>query len=241
LKIRRGEHPTSVGREETWDMGERVLVIAPHPDDETLGCAGTLLRMSDSGAQLAWLIVTRISEEAGFTPERVLGRDAEIEHVRQLLGFSEVFQLSLPTRQLDAVPMAQLVERFSSVFKAFQPEHVFLPHRSDVHSDHRVVFDAGAACTKWFRHPSVRRLLCYETISETDLCLDTGSPFQPNCYVDITRYLERKLEIVAAYGSELGAFPFPRSLEAIRSLAAVRGAASGFAAAEAFQLLRERQ
>jgi N-acetylglucosamine malate deacetylase 1 len=87
----------------------------------------------------------------------------------------------------------------------------------------------------------VRRLLSYETISETDFCLDTRSPFQPNCFVDITRYLERKLEVLAAYQSELGRFPFPRSIEAVRSLAAVRGAASGFEAAEAFQLLRERQ
>jgi N-acetylglucosamine malate deacetylase 1 len=222
-------------------MSERVLVIAPHPDDETLGCGGTLLRMAESGAELAWLIVTRISEEAGFTPQRVQGREAEIEKVTSLLGFSEVFQLSMPTRQLDAIPMAELVEQFSGVFREFRPEHVFLPHRSDVHSDHRVVFDAGAACAKWFRYPTVRRLLSYETISETDFCLDTRSPFQPNCFVDISRYLERKLEVVAAYESELGTFPFPRSIEALRALAKVRGAAAGFAAAEAFQLLRERQ
>jgi N-acetylglucosamine malate deacetylase 1 len=222
-------------------VSERVLVVAPHPDDETLGCGGTLLRMRESGAQLAWLIVTGISEEAGFTPARVQGRETEIEKVRKLLGFDEVFQLSLPTRQLDAVPMAELVAQFSEVFKSYRPEHVFLPHRSDVHSDHRVVFDAGAACAKWFRYPSVRRLLSYETISETDFCLDTRSPFQPNCFVDISRYLERKLEALAEYASELGRFPFPRSLEAVRSLAAVRGAASGFEAAEAFQLLRERQ
>lgn len=222
-------------------MTERVLAIAPHPDDETLGCGGTLLRMAASGAALAWLIVTRISEEDGFTPQRVQGRDAEIEKVAGLLGFSEVFRLSLPTRQLDVLPMADLIEQFSGVFQAFKPEHVFLPHRSDVHSDHRVVFDAGAACAKWFRYPSVRRLLSYETISETDFCLDTRAPFQPNCFVDITDYLERKLEVLAAYESELGVFPFPRSIEAVRALAAVRGAASGFAAAEAFQLLRERQ
>jgi LmbE family N-acetylglucosaminyl deacetylase len=222
-------------------MSERVLVIAPHPDDETLGCGGTLLRMLESGAVLGWLIVTSISEEGGFSAHHVQSRDAEIAKVGELLGFSEVFNLSLPTRQLDAVPMAELVEQFSQVFRAFKPEHVFLPHRSDVHSDHRVVFDAGAACAKWFRFPSVRRLLSYETISETDFCLDTRTPFQPNCFVDISRYLERKLEILASYESEMGAFPFPRSVQALRALAEVRGAAAGFTAAEAFQLLRERQ
>jgi N-acetylglucosamine malate deacetylase 1 len=222
-------------------MSERVLVVAPHPDDETLGCGGTLLRMAESGARLAWLIVTGMSEEAGFAPQRVHGRDAEIEKVTGLLGFSEVFRLSLPTRQLDVIPMADLIGQISAVFKSYSPEHVFLPHRSDVHSDHRVVFDAAAACAKWFRYPSVRRVLSYETISETDFCLDARAAFQPNCFVDISRYLERKLEIVAAYESEIGHFPFPRSIEAVRALAAVRGAAAGFAAAEAFQLLRERQ
>jgi LmbE family N-acetylglucosaminyl deacetylase len=222
-------------------MTERVLVVAPHPDDETLGCGGTLLRMRDSGAEIGWLIVTRISEEQGFTPQRVQSRDAEIDAVKEMMGFCEVFRLPLPTRQLDRLPMSDLIEQFASVFRDFKPEHVFLPHRSDVHSDHRVVFDAGAACAKWFRYPTVRRLLSYETISETDFCLDTRSPFQPNTYVDITGYLERKLEVLAAYKSEIGEFPFPRSLEAVRALAAVRGAASGFLAAEAFQLLRDRQ
>jgi len=197
--------------------------------------------MAEDGSQLAWLIVTRMSEEDGFAPQRVRGRDAEIDKVSSLLGFSEVFRLSLPTRRLDAIPMAELIQKFAEVFNAFKPERVLLPHRSDVHSDHRVVFDAGASCAKWFRYPSVRRVLSYETISETDFCLDMRAPFQPNLFVDISRYLERKLEILATYESEVAPFPFPRSIEAVRALAAVRGAASGFAAAEAFQLLRERQ
>jgi LmbE family N-acetylglucosaminyl deacetylase len=221
-------------------MKDRVLIVAPHPDDETLGCGGTLLRMSQEGADLAWLIVTGISEKAGWTAERVRQRDAEIEQVAQAMSFSNVFNLRLPTAQLDTLPMGELVKQFSAVFKSFQPEQVFVPSRSDVHTDHRVVFDASAACTKWFRYPSVRRVLAYETISETDFALGDGPVFQPNYFVDIGGFLERKLEIMALYESELGVFPFPRSVEAIRALAAVRGAASGFVAAEAFQLLRER-
>jgi LmbE family N-acetylglucosaminyl deacetylase len=222
-------------------MTERVIVVAPHPDDETLGCGGTLLRMAQDGAQLAWLIVTSMSEEHGFAKERVNGRDAEIDRVAGLFGFSAVFRLALPTRKLDKIPMSDLVEQFSDVFRSFRPEQVFLPHRSDVHTDHRIVFDAGTACAKWFRHPSVRRVLAYETISETDFGLDAHTPFQPDYFVDISQFLENKLEIMSIYESELQEFPFPRSIEAIRALAMVRGAASGFNAAEAFQLLRERR
>ncbi len=153
-------------------MSEKILVLAPHPDDETLGCGGTLLRLAESGAQLAWVIVTSISEEDGFAAKRVHSRDAEIDKVADLYKFTKVFRLSHPTRQLDLVPMSELIEQLSEVFRAFLPTQVFLPNQSDVHSDHRVVFDAGAACTKWFRNPSVRRVLAYETISETDFSLD---------------------------------------------------------------------
>jgi LmbE family N-acetylglucosaminyl deacetylase len=219
----------------------KTLVIAPHPDDELLGCGGTLLRRAAAGGELAWLIVTGISESGGFSAAQVRKREAEIAQVAAEIGFAQVFNLGLPTAQLDALPMSEIVSRFSAVFKAFAPEEVFLPHRADVHSDHRVVFDAAAACTKWFRYPSVRRVLAYETISETEAGLDGGFVFQPNCFVDIGAYLERKLKAIALYESELGSFPFPRSLEAIRALAQLRGAASGFSAAEAFQILRERE
>lgn len=217
-----------------------TLVIAPHPDDETLGCGGTMLRRKAEGAALGWLIVTGISEQTGWPAKRVQLRDEEIRRVADLIGIDHVYNLRLPSTHLDKRPMSELVDQFSEVFRAFQPSEVLLPHRADVHTDHRLVFDAAAACTKWFRYSSVRRVLAYETISETDFGLDADCAFHPNYFIDIGDYLERKLEVMATYKSELGVFPFPRSIEAIRALAALRGANSGFMAAEAFQLLRER-
>lgn len=218
----------------------KTLVIAPHPDDEVLGCGGTLLRRKSEGAELAWLIVTGISEQTGWPAERVQLRDAEIDRVAELVGFSHIYNLCLPTTQLDRLPMGGLIEQFSTVFKEFKPEEVFLPHRSDVHTDHRVVFDVTAACAKWFRYPSIQRVLAYETLSETEFALGTESMFHPNFFIDISDFLARKLEVMAVYQSELGSFPFPRSIEAIRALATLRGTTSGFNAAEAFQLLRQR-
>ncbi len=218
----------------------KTLIIAPHPDDEILGCGGTLLRKKFEGAELGWLIVTGISVEAGWTAERVSQRDAEITAVAEAIGFDRVFNLCLPTTQLDRLPMSSLVQQFSAVFQEFTPEEVMLPNRSDVHTDHRIVFDAAAACTKWFRYPSVRRVLAYETVSETEFGIDSACCFKPNYFVDIGRFLERKLEVLEFYRSELGQFPFPRSVEAVKALAAVRGATAGFEAAEAFELLRER-
>jgi LmbE family N-acetylglucosaminyl deacetylase len=221
-------------------MVGRTLVVAPHPDDEILGCGGMLLRRKAEGTQVAWLIVTGISVEFGWSEEKVKQRASEIRRVSELFDFDEVFTLDFPTTQLDRLPMSDLVAGISEVFRSFEPEEVFVPHPSDVHTDHRIVFDAAASCTKWFRYPSVKRVLAYETLSETDFSLGTYSVFRPNVFVDIESFLEEKLRVMSIYESELGAFPFPRSHEAIRALAILRGAASGFRAAEAFELLRER-
>jgi LmbE family N-acetylglucosaminyl deacetylase len=218
----------------------KTLVIAPHPDDETLGVGGTLLRRKSEKAKVAWLIVSGISVESGWSAEKVGERDDEIKRVGELFGFDETFVLDFPTTRLDQLPMSDLVAGISQVFKSFEPEEIFVPHPSDVHTDHRVVFNAVASCTKWFRYPHIKRVLAYETLSETDFGLGTDKGFCPNVFVDIEQFLDQKLRAMEIYKSEVGAFPFPRSHEAIRALAAVRGVAAGFKAAEAFQLLRER-
>lgn len=218
----------------------KTLVIAPHPDDETLGVGGTLLRRKSEKAKVAWLIVSGISVESGWSAEKVGEREDEIKRVGELFGFDEKFVLDFPTTRLDQLPMSDLVAGISQVFKSFEPEEIFVPHPSDVHTDHRVVFNAVASCTKWFRYPHIKRVLAYETLSETDFSLGTDKGFCPNVFVDIEPFLDQKLRAMEIYKSEVGAFPFPRSHEAIRALAAVRGVAAGFKAAEAFQLLRER-
>ena len=221
-----------------------TLVIAPHPDDELLGCGGTLLRRIAEGGTVGWLLMTAIHEQDGWPAARVQARAAEIEQVREGLNIAPEhhFALGLPTTQLDQIPMATLIERIAAVFKTFQPEEVLLPHPGDVHSDHRITFEAAMACTKWFRYPSVRRVLTYETPSETDFTLNPCAlPFQPTVLIDISEQLERKLSLLQVYASELGAFPFPRSDTAVRALAQLRGAQAGSKAAEGFVLLRERQ
>lgn len=219
----------------------RTLVIAPHPDDEILGCGGTLLRRKAEGGVLGWLIVTGMDEQSGWSADRIQEREEEISRVASLTGFDNVFNLGLPAARLETLPLREVVAAFSSIFESFKPEELLVPHRGDVHSDHRVTFDTVAACTKWFRYPSVRRVLAYETVSETDFGLSPETVFHPTVFVDIGKYLERKLEILSVYKTELGEFPFPRSIRAVRALAEWRGASAGYQAAEAFELLRERQ
>lgn len=218
-----------------------VLVVAPHPDDETLGCGGTVLKHAARGDAVHWLIVTAMSASTGFSAPAMDRRQEEIRLVSERYGFHGVHSLGLDAARLDTLPMSVLVDRIGDVFRSVEPETVYLPYRQDVHTDHAAVFDAAVACTKWFRHPSVVRVLVYETLSETDFSLTPGiSGFSPNAFVDVTDHLEEKVSIMKLYESETAIHPFPRSETAIRSLAQVRGAAAGYEAAEAFMLLKDR-
>lgn len=218
----------------------KVLFVAPHPDDETLGCGGTILRHKAEGDDICWLIVTGISEDIGFSSEQVSLRDKEINIVASSYSFDSLHKLCFPTSRLGALSMLELIEKIGSIFRQIQPEIVYLPYRGDIHTDHKIVFDAVVSCTKWFRCGSVKRVLAYETLSETDFGVNPdANGFRPNVFVDISPYMERKLNIMKTYESELGQFPFPRSEEAIRSLALLRGTTAGCNAAEAFMLLKE--
>jgi LmbE family N-acetylglucosaminyl deacetylase len=220
----------------------KILVVAPHPDDELLGCGGLLLRRRTEGCTVGWLIVTTVTEAVGWSQERIQTRQQEIVAVSAGLGIlpQHRFELGLPTTRLDMLPLVDIIERIAKVFHAFQPEEVLLPHAGDMHSDHRVTFEAASACTKWFRYPSIKRVLTYETLSETDCIIHPQRGFQPNVFVDISNYLQRKLELLAIYESEMGELPFPRSIAAVRAQATLRGAQAGYEAAEGFCLLRER-
>ena len=219
----------------------KTLIVAPHPDDELLGCGGTLLKKSSEGGQVGWLLITAITAGAGWSQDKISRRDREIDQVRHGLGVSpeNLYRLDFPTAQLDQVSSSDLISSISRVFQEFMPQEVFLPHPGDIHSDHRITFEACSACTKWFRYPSVQRVLTYETLSETDFGLDQAAGgFRPNLFVDITDHLSRKLELLQIYQSELGQHPFPRSIEAVNAQCLLRGAQRGVVAAEAFQILR---
>lgn len=219
-----------------------TLVIAPHPDDETLGCGGTILKKVANNEDVTWLIVTAILEEQGFSKSRIEERNQEIESVAKALGVTRVVNLGFPTATLETVARGDLIQKIADVVREVRPNDIFLPFRRDAHSDHAMVFDAGAAVSKWFRYESVQRVYCYETLSETDFDISPDSPgFKPNVFVDISTYFEKKWEIASIFKSEFSPHPFPRSERAVRALALVRGAASGFEYAEAFMLLRERQ
>lgn len=221
-------------------VNNTVLCIAPHPDDETLGCGGSLLRHVAEGDDVHWMIMTAVTESLGFAAARVRDRADEVQAVARAYGFSQVHQAGLPTTRLDTVPMAELVTQVGAVVGAIRPAIVYVPYRNDVHSDHAAVFDAAIACSKSFRYPSIRKIYAYETLSETEFGLrpDDGG-FRPNAFVDISAWLDRKIAVMRLYAGEMLDFPFPRSEECMRAQCMLRGSQAGVHAAEAFMLLKE--
>ena len=219
----------------------RILAIAPHPDDETLGCGGALFRHKAEGDDIYWLIITGISQEGGWQEKVVKKRDNEIDAVAEKYGFSDVFNLRLPTTKMDTLPVSDLIEEISNVYKKVEPDIIYMPFAYDVHTDHQIIAKALQSTLKWFRYPHIKKVYMYETPSETEFNFVENRLFRPNVFVNISLYLEDKIEVMKIYAGEMGEFPFPRSEKTMRALTTLRGSQSGFESAEAFELVYVRK
>lgn len=220
------------------------MVLAVHPDDETLGCGGTILKHKAQGDQIFWLVMT--GPQKGlmphFTDEFLSKRDAMVDGIAEAYGFDETIKLNLPTQMLHTLDLRDIIQKVSEVFKRIQPNVIYMMYANDVHSDHRMAFDAVYSCTKSFRYPFIERIYMIEALSETEFAVAIpGNTFVPNVFVDISEYIDKKLEIMSMFKGEIQEEPYPRSLSSIKALARVRGSRAGVMYAEAFQLLYERK
>ncbi len=219
---------------------DNVMVFAVHPDDETLGCGGTILKHKSRSDRVSWCIVTEMSTEKGFSEQRIHKRNKEISKVAQKYGFDRIYKLSLPTIYLDEIPKAKLISHISKAINDFQPNILYIPFKNDVHSDHRVVFEAVISCSKTFRYPFIKKIYMMEVLSESEFSPSIPSEsFVPNYFVDISNFFAKKLEILQIYENETGIHPFPRSLNNVKALAVYRGATANCEYAESFMLLKE--
>ena len=216
-----------------------ILVIAAHPDDEVLGCGGTIARHATRGDRVDVLIVTRGSPEL-YSNDQVKQLRKELETAHAILGISAVHFLDFPAPRLDLIPSHEVADSIGAHITSIRPDAVYIPHRGDLHSDHRCVFGAALVAARPVNDHTVRRLLSYEVLSETEWAPPIAEDaFLPSVFVDIHGQLEKKKQAMAAYKSQLKEFPHPRSVEAVEYLARLRGSTVGVPAAEAFQLIRE--
>lgn len=214
----------------------KILVVAVHPDDETLGCGGTLLKHKADANSIHWLICT---ESDSVNPFYTI-RENEIQRVAEEYGFESTHHLKLKTMHVDEYTMSELIGKISKIILEVQPEIIYLPFKCDVHSDHRKIFEAVYSCTKSFRYSFIKKIYMMETLSETEFAPSTKEDsFIPNVFVDISDFMERKIEIMQIFESEIAEHPFPRSERNIRALGTLRGATGGCEYAESFVLLKE--
>ncbi len=218
-----------------------ILVISAHPDDETLGCGGTLLKHRSAGDRLYWLVAT-CAYEPEWTRATIRKKAREVDAVAAAYGMRKVHRLGLPTAKLDTVPRGKLIGEIKKVVDAVRPELVYIVHEGDVHDDHRIVFAAAMSAMKPSRMKNIglRRILSYETLSSTEAApARRKTAFLPVIFSDISATMKKKLEIMRLYRSEMQPGAMPRGISAIRALARYRGATIGVEYAEAFILVRE--
>ena len=245
-----------------------VMVVAVHPDDETLGCGGTLLRHKANGDNIHLFIITAMynngkdgnittigskgekhllpqafkynDQHLSFSQKAVINKAEEIKKVIKNYGFSSVNELKIPATTVFLQDESLLVKKVASVISEVMPNILYIPFFQDVHGDHRAIFPVLNSCIKTFRYPFIEKVYMMETISETEYALPvSGNSFIPNHFVCIDEWIELKISIMANYKDEIQEAPFPRSSGMIRAQSQVRGAMAHCKYAEAFMLLRE--
>ena len=222
-------------------MGQRILVVAPHADDEVIGCAGLILSSKLKGASVGWLLMTSVEEQYGYSEEFVQTRKKQIETVKELLSFDTFSNLGFHPAYLDTIPKSEIILAMSKVIQRYQPSELYIPYPGDAHSDHGVTFDCCRAFMKPFRYDHVEKICFYETISETDQNFTPDQEyFKPNRFVNISDFIDQKVHAALTYESEFQEHPFPRSEVNIKALAAHRGATANYKYAEAYISLLDR-
>lgn len=216
-----------------------VLVIAPHPDDEIIGCGGVIANRIDQGHNAFVCVVTKGCEPL-FHEDYVENGRAECRKADSFLGVKETIFLDFPAAMLEEVPRYKLNDAILGVVKRIKPEEVYIPHRGDMQLDHKMVVDAAMVALRPKYEHIVKRIYAYETLSETGWDIpNTVNEFVPTVYEEITGSLDRKLKAMEMFQSQIDEFPNARSIGAIKALAEFRGATVNKKAAEAFSLIRE--
>lgn len=219
-------------------MSKSNLIIAPHPDDEVLGCGGTIRKLSEMGEEVYVLVVTRGKKEM-YSEDLILNVRNEAKNAHRILGVTETRFFDFPAPDLDMVSLAEISVAISEVIREYNIETIYLPHYGDIHHDHRVVFQAGLVAARPVNGIPVKSIFCYETLSETEWAAPLSDmAFIPTKFVNITSVFTFKLEAMRCFKSQIRDFPNPRSLKAIEALANLRGSTVGFNYAEAFMTIR---
>lgn len=217
----------------------KVLVIAPHPDDEIIGVGGTIAKRAKAGDEVYVCVVTK-GQEPMFKREFIEQGRRECREADAKLGVKETIFLNFPAVMLETVPRYEFNGKIAEIVQKINPDEVYIPHRGDMQIDHQMVVDAAMVAVRPRGKNYPKRVYAYETLSETGWNIpNTVNEFLPTVYEDISDCFDTKLQAMSVFESQLAPFPAARSIGAIEALAKYRGATVNVEAAEAFYLIRE--
>ena len=224
-----------------------ILVVAAHPDDEVLGCGGTIARLTSEGSNVYTLIlgegITSRDKERDRTKRKneIAELRKQTEDANKILGVNKVYTYDFPDNRFDTVPLLDIIKTIEETKDGIKPDIVFTHHLGDLNIDHQITFKAVMAACRPTKDESVKEIYSFEIPSSTEW--NAPSPltyFIPDYFVNISKFLETKIKALKEYETELRDFPHPRSLKAVELSAQQWGVKMGFGAAEAFKTVRVR-
>lgn len=224
-----------------------ILVIAAHPDDEVLGCGGTIARLSNEGHTVDILILgegvtSRHANPADADQAELDTLHAQAVEIGKGLGAKEVSLAKLPDNQFDTIAILDIVKIIEQHIERIQPEVVYTQHGGDLNIDHVCTFRAVLTATRPMEGSPIKKVLAYRVASSTEWAFDQFEPqFRPTVFSDISTTLDKKIAAMESYEGEARAFPHPRSAQALQAEAQYFGSIAGLKAAEAFHVVREIQ
>jgi LmbE family N-acetylglucosaminyl deacetylase len=221
---------------------KKILILAPHPDDEILGCAGIMAKHISEGNKVYVAVMGRgdIGAPELFPTEGTEKVRSECRNSHQYLGVEETYFLDFPTPRFDSVPGYKIALRIGELLRKLEITDFYIPHRGDIHKDHQIAFECALVAARPINGSSVKRIYAYETLSETEWAAPySNDAFIPTRFVDISQFIDQKLKAFEKFETQLKQAPHPRSLENIKNLAKLRGSTVGVGAAEAFMVIRE--
>jgi len=221
-------------------MKNNVLVIVAHPDDEILGVGGTILKHIKNGDQVSVLILgDGESSREGATVVNIKKRKKQIERVAKMLKVVNIFIDELPDNQFDSLSLLKIAKKIEAIINKISPNIVYTHHAYDLNIDHRLTFQAVLTACRPQPSFFVKKISTFETPSSTEWQIKNGQNyFCPNEYVNIEKFIDKKIDILKIYKDELRDYPHPRSVEGIKILAKYRGMEIGYKYAEAFHVIR---
>lgn len=225
----------------------KILVVAAHPDDEVLGCGGTMARLAGEGheiriAVLGEGITSRYESRDAADAALLAVHQARCQRAADMLGASKLYTYDLPDNRFDTVPMLEIAKKVEELIESFGPEIIYTHHGGDLNVDHVAVHRAVLTATRPIAGQVVKEVYTFEIPSSTEWAFGQFTPaFRPSVFVEVAPHLENKIAAMECYESEARPFPHPRSPEALRALAKHWGAVAGLDAAEAFELVRRVQ